>query len=81
MLATQTQMLTRASIDLTSSASSPQLPPDACFYECHFLEKVPSQSSGNHPHINVLSVAIRNKMIEIPQHTIAKKCKVALCIV
>ena len=73
-------MLTRASIDLTSSASSPQLPPDACLHECHFLGKIPSRSNGNHHHMNILSVVIRNKMVERPQHTIAKACKVALCV-
>ena len=73
-------MLTRASIDLISSASSPRLPPDACLLECHFLGKTPSRSSGNHHHTNLLSVVKRNKMIERPQHTIGKKSKVVLCV-
>ena len=40
------QMLTRAGIDLTLSASSPQLPPDAHLHKCHFLSKIPPRSSG-----------------------------------
>ena len=70
-----TQMVTRASIDLASSASSPRLPPDAFLHEHRFLGKYHLVQVESHHSMNVMSVVIRNKMVERPQHTIINKEK------
>ena len=73
-----TQMLTRACIDLTSSASSQQLPPDAHFHECHFLGKIRPRSSGKplqHECI-VCSYKKQNGRNTTTHH--CKQCKVVL---
>ena len=73
-------MLTRASIDHTSSVSSPRLAPDACLHECHFLSKIPPHSSGKpsqHECI-VCSHKKQNGRNTTTYH--CKQCKVALCV-
>ena len=76
-----TQMLTRASIDLTSSATYPLVPPDAHLHECHFLDKIPPRSSGKpsqHECI-VCSHKKQNGRKTTTYH--CKQCKVVLCVV
>ena len=73
--------LTRASIDLTLSASFPWLPPDACLHEHHFLDKIPPCSSkkpSQHECI-VCSYKKQNGRKTTTYH--CKQCKVALCVV
>ena len=76
-----TQMLTRAGIYHTSSASSPRLAPDACLHDHHFLGKIPPHSSGKpsqHECI-VCSHKKQNGRKTTTYH--CKQCKVALCVV
>ena len=76
-----TQMLTRAGIDLTSTVSSPRLPPHARLHERHFLAKLPPRSSGKPSQYEciVCSHKKHNGRKTTTYH--CKQCKVALCVV